>query len=98
MWNDRDYDGMFIGLGLLEGGELAVEQRRRHEVAVAGREPPRDEVAVAFQKDDADRAATGENIAIGALERRAGDDAVVAGVTGCIDPGGDAVEPGPAVF
>ena len=54
MWNDRDDDGMFIGLRLLEGSELTVEQRRRHEVAVAGRKPPRDEVPVAFQKDDAD--------------------------------------------
>ena len=89
---------MFIGLRLLEGSELAVEHRRRHEVAVAGRKPPRDEVPVAFQKDDADvTAPTGENIAVGALERRAGDDAVIAGVTGCVDPGGDAVEPGPAV-
>jgi hypothetical protein len=78
---------MFVGLRLLEGSELAVEQRRRHEVAVAGGKPPRDEVAVAFQKDDADvRAFAGENVAIGALERRAGDDAVVAGASRRVDP------------
>ena len=77
--------------------ELAVEQCRRHEVAVAGRKPPRDEVAIAFQEDDADVSApTGEDIAIRALERGAGDDAVVPGVTGCVDPCGDAVEPGPS--
>ena len=78
---------MFVGLRLLEGSELALEQRPRHEVAVAGGKPSCDEVAVAFQKDDGDIASlAGQNIAVGAFECRAGDDAVVAGASRRVDP------------
>ena len=55
--------------------------------------------AVAFEENQPNVAPLADqDIAIGALERRAGDDAVIASLAGGVDPGGDGVQPGPAVL
>src|SRR5438270_12109586 len=80
MRNDRDHDCMFVRLRLLEARKLAVEQRGRHEMRVACREPPRDQIPIALEIDEADiRAVADQDIAVNALERRACDDAMIAG-------------------
>ena len=64
----------------------------------ACRDPLRDEVAVALQKDKPDVfALTDQNVAIGTLERRTGDDAMAAGASRGVDPFGDGLKPRPAV-
>src|SRR5262245_10510887 len=99
MRNDRDHDCMFVRLRLLKARELAVEQRGRHEVRVARRESPRDQVPIALEIDEADiGAVTDQDIAVGTLERRARDGAMVADPPRRVDPGGDAVQPGPAIL
>src|SRR6185312_3086473 len=99
MRNDRDHDCMFVRLRLLEARKLAVEQRGRHEMRVACREPPGDQVPIALEIDEADiGAATDQDIAIGTLERRASDGAMIPDAPRRVDPGGDAVQPGPAIL
>ncbi len=72
MRSDRDHDRVFVRLRLFERRELAVEQRGWHEVPVACRQPARDQVSLAFEIDDLDVGALADqDIAIGALERRA---------------------------
>src|SRR5262249_58638403 len=79
--------------------ELAVEQQRWHEMPVSRRQPTRDQIPPAFEIDDADVGALADqDIAIGAFERRACDGAMVAGAPRRIDPGGDALQPGPAIL
>ena len=76
-----------------------VEQSRRHEMPLAGGEPVRDQLLRAVEKDDADVVASmHEDVAIGALQRRAGDDGVLAGLADAVDLVGDRLQPGPAVF
>ena len=90
---------MFVRQRLLEARKLAVEQRGRHEMRVACREPPGDQVPIALEIDEADiGAATDQDIAIGTLERRASDGAMIPDAPRRIDPGGDAVQPGPAIL
>src|SRR4029077_2989856 len=73
--------------------------RRRHEMIVAGGNAPRDQVAPAFEKNNAHVAPRADQyVAIGALERRAGDDPVIAGFSGVVDPGGDGAQPRPAIL
>src|SRR4029077_2455476 len=94
MRRDRNRDRQLRRRRLLQRRELAVEERGRHEVIVTGGDAPRDQFAVAFEEDEAHIAALADqDIAIGALERRAGDDAVIAGFAGIVDPGGDGAQP-----
>src|SRR5579864_756505 len=80
---DRNHDRTFVRLRLLQRRELAVEQRRRHEMIVTGGNATRDQVAPALEKNDAHVAPRADQyVAIGALERRAGDDAMVARFAG----------------
>ena len=66
---------------------------------VACRQPTRDQVALALQIDDADVGAlTDQDIAVGAFESRASDGAVIADAPSRVDPGGNAMQPGPAVL
>jgi hypothetical protein len=66
---------------------------------VACRQPTRDQVPLALQIDDADIAAlTNQDIAIGAFESRAGDGAMIPNAPGRVDPGGNPVQPRPAVL
>ena len=82
-----------------EGLQLAVQQRGRHEVALAGAEPARQDRLVAVEHEELDFAqAGGEPVAIVALQRRAGQDDGLARheVTGQrLVQGG---QPGPAVL
>src|SRR5580700_7642887 len=99
MRRNRDHDRPFVRGRLFQRRELAVEQRRRHEMVVAGGNAPRDQFAVALEENQPHVAPLADqNIAIGALERRAGDDAVVAGAARFVDPGGDGAQPRPAIF
>src|SRR6516164_2104788 len=57
-----------------------------------------DEVAVAFEKNDAHVATVAdEDVAIGALECRAGNDAVLAVAPRGVDPAGNGAQPWPAI-
>src|SRR5262249_17941880 len=99
MRNDRDHDRVLVRLRFFECRELAGEQRWWHEMPVACRQPARDQVPLALQVDDADIATlANQDIAIGALERRAGDGAMISDAPGRVDPGGNAMQPGPAVL
>src|SRR5262249_36198497 len=99
MRSNRNHDRMLIRLRRFEGRELAVEQGRWHEMPVARRQPTRDQIPPAFEIDDADVGALADqDIAIGAFERRACDGAMVAGAPSRVDPGGDALQPGPAIL
>src|SRR5262245_26170385 len=99
MWSDRDYDRVFVRARPFERRELAVEQRGRHETPVACRHPTRDQIALALEIDYAHVGALADqDIAIGAFERRARDRAMIADAPGRVDPGGNAVQPGPAIL
>src|SRR5262249_49306785 len=68
-------------------------------MAVARREPARNQIPFAFEIDEPDIAPLAdENVAVGPFERRAGDDTVITGASRRIDPGRDAVQPWPAVL
>src|SRR5580698_1129217 len=47
MRDDRDNEGVLVRLRFLERLELAVEERRRHEMSGSRRDAPLDKVAVA---------------------------------------------------
>ena len=65
----------------------------------ARRNAPRDQLAVALEEHQPDIAAVADqDVAIDAAQRRAGDDAVTAGLPGRVDPGGDRAQPGPAIL
>ena len=99
MRSDRDRDRPFVGGRLLERGELAVEQLRRHEMIGARGDAARDEILIALEIDQPDvLPLADENVAIGPLERRAGDDAMIAGAPRGVDPIGDGMQPGPAIL
>src|SRR5215472_762533 len=99
MPNDRNNDRMFVCLRLFEGCELAVEQRGWHEMPVAPRQPARDQVPLALEIDDADvRAIAEQDIAISPFERRARDGAMIADTPRRVDPGGNTMQPGPAIL
>src|SRR6476619_1784123 len=74
---DRHRDRVLIGRRLLQRIELALEQSRRHEVALARREARGDQIELAFEVDKPHiRALLGrDEVAVDALERRAGDNA-----------------------
>src|SRR5262245_25889442 len=99
MRNDRDHDRVLVGLRRVDCPELAVEQGGWHEMPVACRQPARDQVPPALKIDDADIGAlANQDIAIGAFERRAGDGAMIPDAPRRVDPGGNAMQPGPAVL
>ncbi len=75
---DRD-DVDLVGRRRFECRELAVDHRRRHEVAPARGETPDDLVAFHGEIDEADVAGTTECVPVVALQRRAGDHGVVLG-------------------
>src|SRR5215831_3589940 len=90
---------MFVRLRLFQCRELAVEQRGRHEVPVPCRQSTCDQLTRALQVDDADvEALANQHVAIGALECRTGDGTMISSAPGCVDPCGNAMQPGPAVL
>src|SRR5215831_8250511 len=99
MSNDRNNDRMFVRLRLFEGCELAVEQRGWHEMPIARRQPARDQVPLALEIDDTDIGAIADqDIAISPFERRARDGAMIADTPRRVDPGRNAMQPGPAIL
>src|SRR5512144_2283428 len=96
---DRDHDRLLFGRRLLERRKLALEQARRHEVLVTRGDAPRDQPDIALEEDEANvRAVADQDIAITALECRAGDHAAPAGTALAVNPGGDRLEPRPAIL
>src|SRR5262245_8474675 len=99
MRNDRDHDRVFVQLRLFECREFAVEQRGWDGMLVACRQPARDQVLLTLEIDDADIAAlANQDIAIGAFECGAGDGAMIPGAPSRVDPGGNAMQPRPAIL
>jgi hypothetical protein len=93
---------LFFEIGVVlqrfERGELAVEQRRRHVVPRAVHDPVADQLGCRLDMGEPDRGvAVAEQVAVGALERRAGDDGVVPLRLVLADPGGQPAQPRPAV-
>src|ERR1700709_1623236 len=92
---DRYGDRPLSRLWRLRRLELAGEQSRWHEMPLAGGEPARDQILRTVQKDDADIVASmHEDVAIDALQRRAGDEGVLACLAGAVDLVGDRLQPG----
>ncbi len=90
--------GLSSACGTSKRLELAVEQSRRHEMIGACGDALPDQIAVALQKDEPHVAPrSDQDVAIGALERRAGDDAAIAAPARGVDPVGDGVQPRPAI-
>ena len=64
---DRDADAVLSGSERLEGGELRLEHRRRHEVTGSGVESGTDQVAAAPQMQKPDPGVGGaQNVAVSA--------------------------------
>src|SRR4051812_2747755 len=96
---DRDCDHVLASLRRLQRVELARQQAGRHEVPLTLREASGDQLLRAPQEDEADVVASAqEHVPISMLQRRAGDDDVLALVTDPRDLVGNSVEPGPAVL
>src|SRR5262249_49099140 len=78
--------------------KLAVEQLRRHEVTAPRAQSLQDQVARAFQVyQPYVGALSDQDVAIGALQSRAGDGEVCAGFARSVDLFGDGPQPGPAI-
>src|SRR5262245_26821485 len=89
---------MLLGIGFLQRRQLAVEEACRHEVSFARGEARGDQLDVAMQIEETHlRSPASEEIAITALERRAGNHAGLAGLPPAVDPGRDLFKPGPPV-
>src|SRR5882724_5820803 len=93
-----DGQRILVRLRLLKGIDLALEQTRRHEMAVAPRQTLGDQVSTTAKVDQpyfwpsAD-----DGPAIGSLERGARDDARLLLGALAVDPGGHTLEPRLAV-
>ena len=73
--SDRRRDAVLVGTEGFERGQLARQERRRHEVARARREPPGELVGGDDQVHEAHAAVGGpQDVPVGAAQRRAGDD------------------------
>ena len=83
----------------LQGPELACQEIGRHEMAFPAGETARDQWLRTAEKDDTDiTSSMHEHIAIGALERGAGDDRALAGAAEPVDLVGDGLQPWPAIL
>ena len=84
----------------LEGGELAVDERGRHEVIAAAGDPRTHQFAIRAQINEAQPAsdAGAQPFAINAPQRRAGGDRRHATAAAVTKRRGDAIEPRPAIL
>src|SRR5438132_6378579 len=90
---------IFARVRRLEGSELALQQTLRHEMVFSQGEAACDQFLRAVEKDDADIGPSmDKNVAIGALQRGAGDHGMLAGLADLLDLIGDRSQPGPAIF
>ena len=89
---------MLVDARWFQRRELAVEQAGRHEMPFAVAHPVADQLPIPFEIDQPDVAAIADqDLAIGLLERRAGDDdGLTLGAT-ARDFVGDRLQPGPAI-
>ncbi len=91
-----DRDTRLVRLERLEGGELGVEQRRRHEVALPVRHPFLDERPVTGEMHEDDVGCGGpQPVPVRPLQRRAADHPAEPGPA--VRPLADGVQPRPAV-
>jgi hypothetical protein len=97
--HDRDDQAPLARMRRLEVGQLGVEHRGLEEVPGAAGHPLGDQRPVAVQEDQLDLgAAAGQQLAVRALERRAGRHAGGAGPGPSLDPAGDGAQPGQPVL
>src|SRR5579859_4971696 len=90
---------MLVGGGRLERIELAGQESGWHEMTFAAAEPLCNESLRALEVNQTDVGSMmREDVAIGALERRAADHHSAARIADAIDLGGNGLEPGPAVL
>src|SRR5689334_11944842 len=73
-----------------------VEKAGEHEIFFAGRQPRSNQRPLAMQINDAHiRPATGQEVAVAALERRAGDHAACTDLPAIVNPCRNLLEPAP---
>src|SRR5262245_32896223 len=95
---DVDMDRIFVGVWLLQNVQLAVEKAGRPQWPFPLGEAGREERPIPAQIDHAHlRSSVGQEIAIAAPQRRAGDHAGRAELPPLIDQSRDLLEPGPSV-
>jgi hypothetical protein len=83
----------------LEDPELAVEQRNGHEMLLPRRHAPLDQVALALEVDQPHLLpAADDDVAVGALQARAGEHARIALRPPVVDLRRDPAQPGPAIL
>jgi hypothetical protein len=99
LWLDRDNDWILVRSRLLKRLELAVQQISRHEMIMTGGDTACDESLVPFEINQPDvRPVPNQDIAISSFQRGTGNDAVPARSARLVDPGGNRVQPGPAIL
>jgi hypothetical protein len=96
---DRDNDWILVRSWLLKRLELTVQQISRHEMVMTGGETACDESFVPLEINQADvRPVPNQDIAISSFQCGTGNDAVPARSARSVDPGGNRVQPGPAIL
>ena len=91
-------DWILVGVWLLQDREVTVEDVGQHGMLFAGGQALLDQRPLAVQINEAHLwSATGQEVAITALERRAGDDAARAEPATTVDPCRHLGEPGPLI-
>ena len=99
LWLDRDNDWILVRSWLLKRLKLAVQQISRHEMVMTGGETACDESLIPFEINQADvRPVPNQDIAISSFQCGTGNDAVPARSARLVDPGGNRVQPGPAIL
>src|SRR5579863_6471100 len=94
-----DIQRVLAWVRLFEGVDLAPQQARRHEVAVTPGQMLGYEIPTTAKIDEPHfRAVADDDLAVGAFERRAGDNSGLFFGPPLIDPGRDALEPWSAVL
>jgi hypothetical protein len=96
--SDIDDDRVFVRRGLFQCRELAVEQGNRHEVFVPRRHALVDQIARSLEVGQHYvMTVADDDVPVGSLQRRAGQDATFAPRPPPIDFLGDLAEPGQTV-
>src|SRR5690242_7711356 len=89
---------MFIRPRFLESLELAVQELRRHEMAVTAGQAPRDQRRIALEINEADIGpAADQDAPVASLQGRAGDEGVPLRLADLVDEIGDRLQPRPAI-
>src|SRR5262245_15972621 len=95
---DADADRILVGVRLLQGCDLTIENGCRHKMPFACGQARGNYRPVAVQINDTYlRSPTGEEVPVAALERRAGHHAGVTDLPPAVDPVCELFEPRPPV-